>query len=345
MDFFIILIILVGASVLLMAIIKTYKIFHILDDVGFRRGWRRLLMLMSFFLVGYLGSGYIIYVGEQKILQWVLGVIFLFGAVFVYKVVSLGTKAFNTLRSTNRNLGNQMRILKSRNEQLTQFNYATTHDLREPINTVLGCADILISEHGAKLDENAQRLIHFSSKAAHRMSELVSAMGDYLSVGIANKREFVDTSKVLTEVIESMNGSIHHSNAKININRLPPVMANKNELKRVFQNLISNAIKYRRVEVDPKIDISATINHEGNWQFEVKDNGMGIKKKDIPQAFQLFRQLHAKDAYEGMGLGLSIVRRVVELHGGKVWMESCEGEGTSFFFTLDDRQVVVDKLA
>lgn len=336
MDLFVILFILTGVLMLVMAIIKTYKIFHLLDDAGFRKGWRRLQMLMSLFLIGYLGSIYIIYTKEQAILQWILGVIFLFGALFVYKVVSLGNKAFDKLRLSNRNLSNQMQILKSRNEQLTQFNYATAHDLREPINTVLGCTAMLKENHGPNLNVEAQQLLQFSSKAANRMSELVSAMADYLSVGIASNKECIDTSKLLDEVVESMNGSVSKSKAKIEIKNLPPVNANKNELKRVFQNLISNAIKYQRVGIDPQIQISAVTNSKGNWQFEVRDNGMGIKEKDIPTAFQLFRQLHPRETYEGMGLGLSIVRRVVELHGGEIWVRSEYGEGTSFFFTLDD---------
>ncbi|MEQ6167283.1 MULTISPECIES: HAMP domain-containing sensor histidine kinase [unclassified Ekhidna] len=343
MDVIVILFILIGVSVLVMAIIRTYRIFHLLDDAGFRKGWRRLQMLMSLFLVGYIGSVYIIYIKDQAILQWILAVIFLFGAVFVYKVVSLGIEVFDKLRATNKNLGKQMQILKSRNEQLTQAIYATTHDLREPINTVLGCSN-LMTNYDSKLEPEAKKLIHFSTKAADRMAELVSAMADYLSVGIGSTREYVNTSEILEEVIESMNGSVLKSNAHIKIKNLPSVNANKNELKRVFQNLISNAIKYRRVEVDPQIEISSTINKDKKWQFEVRDNGIGIKEKDIPKAFQLFRQLHPKETYEGMGLGLSIVRRVVELHGGKVWMQSQYGEGTSFFFTLDNGLIMNEML-
>ncbi len=288
---------------------------------------------MSFFELGYFGMIYVILTSQNQILPILTGVIFLMGAIFVLLVVTMGARTCQLLKDSNEALEGQMKILKTRNNQLVQFNYATTHDLREPINTVLGCAAILEADYHHLLDENGQKLIDFTKKAGHRMSELVSALSDYLSIGIEFKRESVDVKNLINEVIDSMNGSVHSTDTTFDIGPMPIIYANKHELKRVFQNLISNSIKYKRKDVAPNISVSAK-KKGGKWLFALRDNGMGISQKDIPRAFQLFRQLHSNELYEGMGLGLSITRRVVELHGGKIWLESEVGQGTTFYFTL-----------
>lgn len=335
MDNLIISLILLGALILFFAILRTRGIFKLLEQENFRRGWRKLVILMSFFELGYFGMVFVIIGDQHQFLPILTGVIFLMGSVFVFIVVSMGAKTCQLLKDSNEALESQMKILKTRNDQLVQFNYATTHDLREPINTVLGCSTLLESDYLDLLDDDGKKLVSFSKKAAYRMSELVSALSEYLSIGLEFKREDVDLNHLVREVIDSMNGSVSNSEAAIEIGSLPVLSANKNELKRVFQNLISNSIKYRQRDKTPLIDVSAEKSN-GGWQIAVKDNGIGICEKDIPRAFQLFRQLHSKDQYEGMGLGLSIARRVIELHGGEIWLESEVGEGTTFFFTLSD---------
>ncbi len=335
MEIFIISLILLGAIILFLAMLKTRDIFQLLEQDNFRKGWRKLLILMSFFELGYFGMVFVIIGNHDNFLPVLTGVIFLMGSIFVFIVVSMGAKTCQQLKDSNSALEGQMKILKTRNDQLIQFNYATTHDLREPINTVLGCSTLLESDYLQMLDSDGQNLVHFTKQAAHRMSELVSALSEYLSIGLEFKREEVDVKNLIHEVIESMNGSVANSDAMIEIGNMPVLKANKNELKRVFQNLIGNSIKYRRTDVSPKISLSAE-KKNGSWEFAIQDNGIGIFEKDIPRAFQLFRQLHAKDAYEGMGLGLAIARRVVELHGGQIWLESQPGEGTTFFFTLNE---------
>ncbi|MEP1035617.1 ATP-binding protein [Ekhidna sp.] len=335
MDNLIITLILFGAAILFLAILKTRDIFQLLQHDNFRKGWRKLVVLMSFFELGYFGMVYVIVGDHHQALPILTGVIFLMGSVFVFIVVSMGAKTCQLLKDSNEALEEQMKILKTRNDQLVQFNYATTHDLREPINTVLGCSTLLESDYLQVLDEDGQKLVQFTKKAAYRMSELVSALSEYLSIGLEFKREHVDVKNLVHEVIDSMNGSVSNSRATIEVGPMPDLNANKMELKRVFQNLIGNSIKYKRKNVAPQICVSAQ-KRKGNWLFAVKDNGIGISKKDIPRAFQLFRQLHSKDEYDGMGLGLSIARRVIELHGGQIWLESTVDEGTTFFFTLSE---------
>lgn len=335
MDSLAITLILTGAGILFLAILKTRKVFPLLEKDNFRSGWRRLVFLISLFELGYIGMVFLILQYQHQFLLPLTGIIFFTGSIFVFIAVSMAVKTFQMMKDSNKAVEAQMKILKTRNSQLIQFNYATTHDLREPINTVLGCSSLLESDYLQLLDEDGQKLIHFTKKAAYRMSELVSALSDYLSVGLEFKREEVDVNGLVKEVIESMNGSVENADAVIEVGSMPKLKANKNELKRVFQNLIGNSIKYKRVDASPQIIVSAE-KAGGSWQFSVKDNGIGINEKDIPRAFQLFRQLHAKDTYEGMGLGLSIAKRVIELHGGKIWLESTIGQGTTFFFTLHD---------
>ncbi|MEO9482616.1 MAG: ATP-binding protein [Ekhidna sp.] len=326
---------LLGSAILFLAIMKTRDVFRIVQHELFRKEWSKLVVLISLFELGYCGVAFLIIYNQGEYLSLLTGAILLMGAIFVFIVVSMGVKTCQLLKKSSEEREEQMKVLVTRNNQLVQFNYATTHDLREPINTVLGCSLVLESDYKHLLDEDGQNLIQFTKKAAHRMSELVSALSEYLSVGIEIKRDTVDVNDLVEEVIQSMNGSVKDSGVKIEVGLLPILSANENELKRVFQNLIGNSIKYKRPKTIPEIYISSE-KLDDRWRFAIKDNGIGICEKDIPRAFQLFRQLHPKDEYEGMGLGLSIARRVVELHGGEIWLESTLGEGTTFFFTLDE---------
>ena len=328
-----IILIVLGALILLLAMFQTYRIFRYVNDSKLKQGWKNLFILMSFFFLGYFGVAYLVAIESYSLIEVLTGVIFFFGAVFVFIVSALGSKTFQMLRKVNNSLEDKIALLSTKNDQLTQFNYATSHDLREPINTVIGSIDMLKAECAAKLDEEGNMWIDYASKGANRMAELVSGLTEYINAGLGKNKKVVDIRKLVVGVIDEMNGSVKQTNAVINVGEMPALEVNKVELKRVFQNLIGNSIKYCKKDVVPEISITAEEDTgSGFWEFSIKDNGIGIGEREQSQVFQLFRQLNKK--YDGMGVGLAITKKVVELHGGSIRLESQKGIGSTFTFTI-----------
>ena len=332
-DYLTIALILTGALILGLAIRQTLKILNLLDEKVSKKGWRNLFRLMIFFLLGYVAAAYIVLVGEKDILQLLTGVIFFFGAVFVLIVVILGLKTMQTLKDARDDQQEKVALLKTQYDQLKQFSYATSHDLKEPINTVVNSLAIIKRDHGEKLTDSGNVFLGYAEKASGRMAELVDSLSEYIKLGTNLKKEEVALNALVNEVLAELNGAINSSNAYIKALDLPTISADKTELKRVFQNIIGNAIKYRKKNVDPEIMVYSQQKEPGYWTFSVQDNGIGINDQDFSKVFQLFRRID-KDQSEGLGIGMAITKKVVELHGGSIWLESEEGVGTSFHFTL-----------
>ncbi len=333
-DLITIFLILGGALILVLAMLQAYRIFKLVQEVRFKQGWRNLFILMIFFFIGYFGVAYIVATGEYAILQIMTGVIFFFGAVFVLIVSTMGFKTFQVLRKSNDSLEEKVRLLRTQNDQLTQFNYATSHDLKEPINTVVGSIEMLRNSFTDQLNEESVKWMDFATKGAIRMDELVTGLTEYTNVGLKNKRSRVDVGVLVQDVLAEMHGSIKEAEANISVSEMPVIDVYDKELKRVFQNLISNSLKYRKPVERPEIAISVKENvNEGLWEFCIQDNGIGIPEKEFGRIFQLFQQLD-KEKKDGMGIGLAIVKKVIELHGGSIWVDSTEGKGTSFSFSI-----------
>ncbi|MEP5612786.1 MAG: ATP-binding protein [Cyclobacteriaceae bacterium] len=326
--------VLAGALILLLAIFRTRKIFKFLSLKKTRNSWKNLYLLMAFFFVAYLVVIFIVFLGYQNILPLLTGVVFFFGAVFVLIVVTTGSNTLKNLQEVNEGLEEKIHEMRIQNQELQQFNYATSHDLQEPMNTVIGCVSMLQQDYGDKMDDKANRFMTYSIQAADRMKELILGLSDFLKIGRDQYRDVTDLDNLANIVIQELHVSIESSEAKIKVENLPTLNVNAKDMKRVFQNLISNALKYRKPEETPEIKISAKRQDEKVWLFTVKDNGIGIGENSFEKVFQIFAQLHHRDKYEGMGIGLSICKKVVELHGGKIWPESEVGVGTTFFFTL-----------
>jgi light-regulated signal transduction histidine kinase (bacteriophytochrome) len=289
---------------------------------------------MAFFFLGYLAVVYVVSIGYKDILAPLTGIIFFFGAVFVLIVVVTGANTLKDLQKVNEGLEEKIHEMKIQNQELQQFNYATSHDLQEPMNTVIGCVSMLKEEYGSQLDDKANRFMQYSVQAADRMKELILGLSDFMKIGRDRYRNITDLDNLVNIVIQELNSSIDKNNAEIKVENLPTLSVNAKDMKRVFQNLISNSLKYRKEDQTPVINISAKQKDKKSWIFKVQDNGIGIKESNFEKIFQIFAQLHPKDKYEGMGIGLSICKKVVELHGGKIWPESEEGIGTTFYITL-----------
>ena len=224
------------------------------------------------------------------------------------------------------------------NDQLQEFASIVSHDLQEPLRMVTSYVDLLARRYKSKLDTDADDFIAFAVDGTARMRRLIDDLLGYSRVGTRGKG-FVLTNceHVLASVLADLQESIATSGDVVTHDPLPTVMADDVQLGQVLQNLIANAIKLRG-EAPPRVHVNAE-RHDDAWQFAVRDNGIGIDPQHFARIFVIFERLHARDAYAGTGVGLAICKRIVERHGGRIWVESAPGKGATFFFTIPDRTV------
>jgi PAS domain S-box-containing protein len=228
--------------------------------------------------------------------------------------------------------------LERSNADLEQFAYSVSHDLQSPLNVIGGFADLLSRRYQGKLDEKADEFIIQIREGVKRQKQLIMDLLDYSRVTTRGKTfEPVDCNKVVDQVLTDLSLIIQEKQAVITHENLPTVMADASQLGRVFQNLIGNALKFCR-EGAPQVQIGA--NHgEQEWRFWVRDQGIGIPPKDSKRIFMMFERLHDRSEYPGTGLGLAICQKIVERHGGRIWVESEPGISSTFWFTIPDRKL------
>ena len=219
------------------------------------------------------------------------------------------------------------------NQDLEQFAYVASHDLQEPLRMVATYTQLLAERYQGKLDSEADKYIHYAVDGALRMQKLVQDLLAFSRVGRQGLTlESVDCNAVLQASLVNMGAAIEESGAVIQHTQLPRVMADSSQLAQVFQNLVGNAIKFRGSE-PPLIRVSAELKGK-QWVFSVADNGIGIAPEHAESVFAIFRRLHTRAEYPGDGIGLSICKKIIEQHGGRIWVESELGQGSTFEFTL-----------
>jgi PAS domain S-box-containing protein len=221
--------------------------------------------------------------------------------------------------------------LENKNKELEQFAYIASHDLQEPLRTVTNFTDLLSKNYGEHFDEVGQKSMRFITEATGRMSQLIKGLLDYSRIGHKNETTSIDCNQLLEDIQKDLQQAISDSNASITVNKLPNINGHATELRLLFQNLITNAIKFRKSDVSPEIQISAQMI-KGLWYFSVKDNGIGIADEHKERIFTIFQRLNSD--YSGTGIGLAHSRKIVELHGGTLWVESELHQGSTFYFTL-----------
>ena len=220
--------------------------------------------------------------------------------------------------------------LTHRNAELEQYAYVVSHDLKEPVRSIAGLISLL---RLPGTEEEKDKYLQLIQHSTSRMIKLVDDLLEHSRIGVNRYVSTIDLNTLLKEVITDLQKTIVESNAEITYDSLPTIQGYRTELRLLFQNLISNAIKFRKPHTKPIISIQAT-NDNVHWKFSVKDNGIGIETENLEQVFIIFKRLHERSAYEGTGIGLTHCKKIAELHGGKIWGESVSGEGSTFHFTL-----------
>ena len=238
-------------------------------------------------------------------------------------------------------LENQTRELELRTSQLERSNtdlesfaYAASHDLQEPLRMVSNYTGLLARRYRGKLGEDADIYIRYASDSAIRMQQLVDDLLRYSRAGTqALKRDWVSMQEVVDNALSNLEDAVQQNSAVITHDQMPAVVADRIKIVQVVQNLISNAIKFRKRDEAPRVHISAR-RSEAAWIFSVADNGIGFDTKYEERVFTMFQRLHAVGEYPGNGIGLSICKRIVQHHHGRLWVESEIGKGSTFFFSL-----------
>ncbi len=237
------------------------------------------------------------------------------------------------IESRTRELYLANKILKTTNAELKQFAYVASHDLMEPLRTLGSFVELLETEYKGKLDDTANRYLHYIRGSSTRMMDLINGLLAYARLGRDIELVDIDCNVLLRDLVEDIDSMIAQRNAKIIIDNLPTLPAHETGLRHLFQNLLQNALKYSRPNVIPEIRISA-IRKNNMWEFAINDNGIGIDANQHQSIFGIFQRLHNRDEYEGIGLGLAFCKKIVDLHGGEIHVDSTPGEGSTFFFTI-----------
>ncbi|PZR32770.1 MAG: hypothetical protein DI538_19035 [Azospira oryzae] len=230
-------------------------------------------------------------------------------------------------------LEDSLAVIQAKNKDLEQFTYIASHDLKEPLRTISNYIEVIEDDCLDQLDEHAKTYLSKITRAADRMRALIDYLLEFSRLGKDRKFTLVNGNRLLAEVMADLSKLIEVNQTIITIGNLPSLLANEIQLRQLFQNLISNAIKFKRKDVMPEIVIEHIAN-KFTHEFHISDNGIGIEPKHFDRIFQMFQKLNKDQDFEGYGIGLANCKRIVELHGGQLWVESEPGHGSTFKFTL-----------
>jgi PAS domain S-box-containing protein len=251
-------------------------------------------------------------------------------------LVTAAIRDITERKESDEHLAKTVEELKRSNDDLQQFAYVSSHDLQEPLRMVSSYTQLLAKRYKGRLDSDADEFITFAVDGCNRMQGLIQDLLAYSRAG-TNERKLreVPSENALQKALINLRAAIKQSGAVVTHDALPAVTTDETQLTQVFQNLVGNAIKYRRAE-EPRVHVSAARNDCNEWTFSVRDNGLGIDSQYFERIFVLFQRLHGRDEFEGTGIGLAVCKRIVERMGGKIWVESQPEKGSTFYFALPD---------
>ncbi len=279
----------------------------------------------------------------QKTINYLLTVLVGFVILISFLIYRSYTslKKFNKeLAIKNNQINKQAIQLVAKNKELEQFAHITSHDLKEPLASIFSFANELEENHKEELSEDAGTFVRFITRASNRGLQFIDALLGYFKLGnLESTSELINCNKLISDIETDLSSLITRNNATINKGELPIITGSTIELRLLFQNLINNAIKFKKTDTDPIINItsqkiSPDNNHTFYWKFSISDNGIGIADEHKDRIFVIFKRLHSKEQYDGTGIGLAYCKKIVESIGGKIWFESQKGIGTTFHFTI-----------
>jgi light-regulated signal transduction histidine kinase (bacteriophytochrome) len=240
------------------------------------------------------------------------------------------------LRKAEQQLAAKAQELARSNRELEQFAYVASHDLQEPLRMIGSYLQLVEKRYLDKFDVAGREFIGFAVDGAKRMQVMINDLLMYSRVGTRGKTlERTNCEEILARALKNLEVAIQETHAVITHDPLPEVMVDASQFAQLLQNLLGNALKFHGPQ-PPQIHISAR-HVEGAWQFSVRDNGLGIAAEHFDRIFQIFQRLHTREEYPGTGIGLALARRIVERHGGRIWVESQVGQGSTFQFTISDQ--------
>lgn len=236
-------------------------------------------------------------------------------------------------KQKEREIEEKNKKLRLQNRQLEQFTYIASHDLQEPLLTLMSFSELLKNEHYQHLDHEGKLFVDFIYKSAVRMRSLVTGLMEYARLGKIEQVEPIQVSDLVDDLLKDLQVSIQQKSAQITVGNLPQIMGHPTYIRLLLQNLISNSLKFAQAEVPPHIEIQSHQTDQ-HWQFSVQDNGIGIDPKDHDQIFTIFKKLHPHEKTDGFGFGLSHCKKIAQMHGGDLWVESGPGQGSTFTFSI-----------
>ena len=276
---------------------------------------------------------------QRNINYLLIGIVLLalLGAFLLYRNFKIKKELAETLKIKNAAILKQSKQLEVKNNELEQFAYIASHDLKEPLITISSLIDILVEDYGEKFDEEGRLSLIYVKESSDRMKKLIEGILSYSRLGKSKAFLDLDCNTLISILRADLSHVFKRTKTKLETSNLPVIKGDELEIRLLFQNLISNGIKFTKPDVTPliKIDSEQTVINDVNfWKFSVTDNGIGIPEKHKERIFSIFQRLHSREEYEGTGIGLAHCKKIVESHGGKIWLESDVGIGTTFFFTI-----------
>ncbi|WP_211331818.1 YfiR/HmsC family protein [Ulvibacter antarcticus] len=275
-----------------------------------------------------------------NLLLIVLASVLLLGSLLIYRNYRNKKRLNNELAEKNQAIREQAVELERKNKELEQFAYIASHDLKEPLNSISSLIDMLREDYEDKFDESGKESIHFIKNSSDRMKYLIEGLLEYSRLGKEVSYKSIDCNKLMIDLKLDLKHAIDRTGAAIKVKDLPVIQGSDFEIRMLFQNLISNAMKFVETDVHPKIEISCekqtadSETEKSYWKFSIMDNGIGIPEMYQERIFSIFQRLHSREIYEGTGIGLAHCKKIVETHGGQIWLDSEVGKGSTFYVTI-----------
>lgn len=252
--------------------------------------------------------------------------------ILLDKVIQLDTQQ-EKLSSQKVQLENLNTELMNKNKELERFTSIASHDLREPLRTIGNMTQLMSKKYYSQFDDQGKKILEYVNSATDRVTIMIKGLLEFSRIGNKRETQEVNCQELVQIIALDFDAALKAIDGKIKMHELPKVNGNPVELRMVFQNLISNGLKFKKPNESPVVEVSAKKRND-HVEFCVTDNGIGLAEEDYGKIFLIFQRLNPVEEYEGTGLGLAYCRKIVELHGGKIWINSTKGVGTSFHFTI-----------